>query len=156
MWRVRCRLRMPPRGGVAESVAGAVGRRGGDGVVGVRGQQVREWLTEWGDRLSIAAVNGPASVVVSGEVGALEELLEAVRTKVFVRAVSMWIMRRIRCRWRGSGLMEALAGIEPRSSSVGFFSTVTGGLLDTSGLDGQYWYRSIRQTVSLAGSAQRR
>ena len=43
--------------------------------------------------------------------------------------------------------MEALAGIEPRSSSVGFFSTVTGGLFDTAGLDGQYWYRSIRQTV---------
>ena len=44
-------------------------------------------------------------------------------------------------------LAEALAGIEPRSSSVAFFSTVTGALADTAGLDAEYWYRSIRQTV---------
>ncbi len=46
-----------------------------------------------------------------------------------------------------AALAEALAGIEPRSSSVALFSTVTGELLDTAGLDADYWYRSIRQTV---------
>ena len=44
-------------------------------------------------------------------------------------------------------LAQALSGIEPRSSSVTFFSTVTGEPIDTAGLDADYWYRSIRQTV---------
>ena len=45
-------------------------------------------------------------------------------------------------------LIEALAGIEPHSSSVAFFSTVTGELMDTAGLDADYWYQSIRQPCS--------
>ena len=44
-------------------------------------------------------------------------------------------------------LAQALTGIKPRSSPVAFFSTVTGELMDTEGLDGDYWYRSIRHTV---------
>src|SRR5262249_14666258 len=44
-------------------------------------------------------------------------------------------------------LAQALTGIEPHSSSVAFFSTVTGELMDTAGLNAEYWYRSIRQTV---------
>ncbi|WP_201409593.1 acyltransferase domain-containing protein, partial [Mycobacterium paraintracellulare] len=44
-------------------------------------------------------------------------------------------------------LAAALDGIAPRSSSVAFFSTVTGELMDTAGLDADYWFRSIRQTV---------
>src|SRR5262249_41012932 len=41
----------------------------------------------------------------------------------------------------------AIADIKPRSSSMTFFSTVTGGPMDTAGLDPGYWFRSIRQTV---------
>ena len=37
--------------------------------------RVRELLAAYGNRLGIAAVNGPAAVVVSGEVAALEELI---------------------------------------------------------------------------------
>jgi polyketide synthase 7 len=42
---------------------------------------------------------------------------------------------------------EALTDIEPRSSSIAFFSTVTGEPMDTAGLGAEYWYRNIRQTV---------
>ena len=54
-----------------------------------------------------------------------------------------------------ASLVEALAGIEPRSSSIAFFSTVTGELVDTASLDAEYWYRNIRQTGAVrAGRAQ--
>ena len=33
------------------------------------------------------------------------------------------------------------------SGGVPFFSTVTGGLVDTAELDGEYWYRNLRETV---------
>jgi len=41
-------------------------------------EQVRERLRPWQDRLSVAAVNGPSSVVVAGEAAALDELLTAL------------------------------------------------------------------------------
>ena len=44
-------------------------------------------------------------------------------------------------------LLEGCAGIEPCSGEVPFFSTVTGGLLDAAGLDGEYWYRNLRNPV---------
>ena len=44
-------------------------------------------------------------------------------------------------------LLAACAPITPRSGGVPFYSTVTGGLLDTSELDGEYWYRNTRETV---------
>ncbi|CPR07650.1 erythronolide synthase, modules 3 and 4 [Mycobacterium bohemicum DSM 44277] len=109
----------------------------------------RELLAPWGDRLSIAAVNGVSAVAVSGEVEALAELVrrcdaDGVRARLIdvdyashsaqVDAI------------RGS-LADALAGIEPRSCPVAFFSTVTGELMDTAGLDPDYWYENIRQTV---------
>ena len=37
-------------------------------------RQVRDRLARWGDRLAVAAVNGPAATVVSGEPDALEQL----------------------------------------------------------------------------------
>jgi NADPH:quinone reductase-like Zn-dependent oxidoreductase/acyl carrier protein len=44
-------------------------------------------------------------------------------------------------------LLEAFGGLDPRSGEVAFHSSVTGGLVDTAGLDGGYWYRNLRETV---------
>jgi acyl transferase domain-containing protein len=44
-------------------------------------------------------------------------------------------------------LVGGLVGIEPVSCGVPFFSTATGGFLDTALLDGEYWYRSLRERV---------
>ncbi|MGW4378182.1 SDR family NAD(P)-dependent oxidoreductase, partial [Streptomyces albidoflavus] len=47
-------------------------------------------------------------------------------------------------------LAEVLGGVVPRSSSgVAFYSTVEGGVVDTSVLDGEYWYRNLRGRVRL-------
>ncbi|UXA04373.1 SDR family NAD(P)-dependent oxidoreductase [Mycobacterium sp. SMC-2] len=128
-----------------------VGLSGAGGMVSLACGLARadELIAAFGERLNVAAVNGVSAVVVSGEVGALDELM--VRCEAGdVRA------RRIDVDYAShsghvdairAALAEALAGIEPRSSSVEFFSTVTGGPLDTAGLDADYWYRSIRQTV---------
>jgi len=49
-------------------------------------------------------------------------------------------------------LAEALSGIEPQSARTVFFSTVTGGILDTAELTADYWFRNIRQTVEFASA----
>ncbi|WP_156751812.1 type I polyketide synthase, partial [Mycobacterium sp. E2497] len=112
-------------------------------------ERARELLAPYGNRISIAAVNGRSAVVVSGEVAALDELagfcadLELRSRRIDVDYASHSVeVEAIR-----DELIEALAGIEPSSSRVAFFSTVTGNRLDTAGLDAAYWYRNIRQTV---------
>jgi acyl transferase domain-containing protein/UDP-glucose 4-epimerase/acyl carrier protein len=102
-----------------------------------------------GDDLSIAVVNGPATVVVSGDVPALDRLLaqcerDGVRAKridVDYASHSAHV-EKIELR-----LAEVLAPIKPREAEVPFFSTVTQDLVDGPELDAGYWYRNLRQTV---------
>ncbi|HEV7361476.1 MAG TPA: acyltransferase domain-containing protein, partial [Mycobacterium sp.] len=111
--------------------------------------QARELLAQSGDRLNIAAVNGVSAIVVSGEVDALEELMRRCGgADVRARRIDVdYASHSAHVDAIREPLAEALTGIEPRSSSVTFFSTVTGEPIDTAGLNADYWYRSIRQTV---------
>jgi acyl transferase domain-containing protein/acyl carrier protein len=106
-------------------------------------------IGRWNGRASIAAVNGPRSVVVSGDPEVLDELLAACEADgVWARRVPAAVashspqVEPLRAR-----VLEDLGPIEPRSSAVGFMSTVTGGLLDTAELDAEYWYRNLREQV---------
>ncbi|MFS7880252.1 type I polyketide synthase, partial [Streptomyces asiaticus] len=111
--------------------------------------EVRERLGRWGERLSVAAVNGPSAVVVSGDADALDELLAGCEADE-IRARRIPVDYASHCAHVEAieeELRQALAGISPRSSSVPFYSTVSGGVLDTEELDAAYWYRNLRQTV---------
>ncbi|WP_435603647.1 type I polyketide synthase [Streptomyces sp. bgisy130] len=111
--------------------------------------QAGERLRAWGERLSVAAVNGPGSVVVSGEPQALQELLDgcaadgvrARRIEVDYASHSAQV-EQIRER-----LLEVLAPVRPRAADIPVYSTLTGDWLDTTTMDADYWYRSLRQTV---------
>ncbi|HYB82278.1 MAG TPA: acyltransferase domain-containing protein, partial [Mycobacterium sp.] len=112
-------------------------------------ERARELLAPYGNRVSIAAVNGRSAVVVSGEVAALEELIAfCADLDLRTRRIDVdYASHSVEVEAIRGELADALAGIEPRSSRIGFFSTVTGSRLDTTGLDAAYWYRNIRQTV---------
>lgn len=110
---------------------------------------VEERLKPWSGRLSVGAVNGPASVVISGDLDALDEFAALAGAEdVRVRRVRIEYashshqVERIRDR-----VLEAAAGVAPRETPVEFHSTVTGGLLDTRRLDSSYWYDNLRSTV---------
>jgi len=114
-------------------------------------------IERWAGRLSVAAVNGPRSTVVSGARGALDELLAGCETDgVRARLIPVDYashsahMERIR-----DELLAAMAGIAPRPSSVPFYSTVTGEPVDTTGLDAGYWYRNLRETVRFEQTVRR-
>jgi len=106
-------------------------------------------LERWGERISLAAVNGPRSMVLSGDPGALEGLLSECEAEgVRARRIPVdYAAHSAQVEAVRAELLEGCAGIAPRSGELPFYSTVTGGLLDTVELDGEYWYRNLRETV---------
>ncbi|RLU77111.1 hypothetical protein CTZ27_38285 [Streptomyces griseocarneus] len=113
--------------------------------------EVEARLLDHSADLSVAAVNGPRAVVVSGAVVALDSL-EAALVADGVAA------RRIPVDYASHSaqvdpLRPVLAGqleaVRPRSGSVPMWSTATGGWRDTATMDAEYWFTNLRRTVAL-------
>ncbi|WP_328336474.1 type I polyketide synthase [Streptomyces violaceus] len=104
-----------------------------------------------GGGLSVAAVNGPSSVVVAGGVDGLGVLEEELRAEgVRVRRVAVdYASHSVEVERVEGELAGVLEGVSAVSSGVPFYSTVTGGVVDTALLDGGYWYRNLREPVRL-------
>ncbi|MFI5638876.1 SDR family NAD(P)-dependent oxidoreductase [Streptomyces goshikiensis] len=114
--------------------------------------EVRERISAWGEeRISVAAVNGPSSVVVSGEVQALDELLASCEADgVRARRIAVdYASHSAQVELLRDELAELLAPIAPRTAGVPFLSTVTGQWVEGPELDAGYWFRNLRQTVEL-------
>ncbi|MFG1645427.1 SDR family NAD(P)-dependent oxidoreductase, partial [Amycolatopsis sp. NPDC049252] len=116
--------------------------------------EVRELLT--GD-LSVAAVNGPAAVVVSGSPGDLAALAERCaardirhrRIRVDYASHSAHVDR-VRDR-----LAEVLAEVRPREGTVPFLSTVDGHVGEPGRADAGYWFENLRGTVRFEDAVRR-
>ena len=103
-------------------------------------------------RLSVAAVNGTAAVVVSGGVGAVEEVLaDCERRGIRARRIQVdYASHSAGVEPIEAELRAALAPVTPRSGTVPMFSTATGDWIDTATLDAGYWYANLRRTVEFA------
>ncbi|MCF3171694.1 acyltransferase domain-containing protein, partial [Streptomyces violaceoruber] len=79
--------------------------------------------------VSVAAVNGPASVVVSGEVAGLDALLAACEAEgVRARRIAVdYASHSAQVEGIRDEVLEVLAPVAARTSSVPFYSSVTGG-----------------------------
>ncbi|KIF78537.1 hypothetical protein QR77_03210, partial [Streptomyces sp. 150FB] len=130
---------------IAESLSGL----GGMVALPLSEPDAAELLAGHGNGLSLAAVNGPASTVVSGESAAVEDLLAACETAgVRARRIPVdYASHSARVEAIRDRLLADLAPVSPRPSSVPVYSSVTGELIDTSTWDAAYWYRNLRETV---------
>jgi acyl transferase domain-containing protein/short-subunit dehydrogenase/acyl carrier protein len=121
------------------------------GMVSVSGSvdEVADRIAEWGERLSIAAVNSPRSIVISGEVEVLDGLLAGCEADgAWARRIPVdYASHSAQIERIEERLLTDLESIEPQSGSVPFMSSVTGEIVDTSTLDAGYWYRNLRETV---------
>ncbi|WP_052707806.1 SDR family NAD(P)-dependent oxidoreductase [Streptomyces rubellomurinus] len=130
---------------VREKLAGL----GGMMSVALPVDRVEELLAPYAGRLSVAAVNGPAAVVVAGEVAALDEVFEACeRDGIRARKVKVdYASHSQQVETIEAELLAALAPVEPTSGRIPFYSTVVGEFIDTAGVDAAYWYRNLRGQV---------
>ena len=127
----------------------ALAGRGGMASVALGQEEIEPLLARFGGRASLAAVNGPGAVVVSGEVEALEQLVEQCEADgIRARMIAVdYAAHSVQVEEIRAELIEGCAGIVPREGEIPFHSTVTAGPLSTAELDGEYWYRNLRETV---------
>ncbi|WP_060905037.1 type I polyketide synthase, partial [Streptomyces scabiei] len=99
--------------------------------------------------LDIGAVNSPANTVLSGPTQALDQLAtwcDKHQTR-YRRVPIDYASHSSHVETIKDQLLEALAPITPRSGELPFYSSLTGGPVDGTELDADYWYRNLRHTV---------
>ncbi|NIY70528.1 type I polyketide synthase [Streptomyces malaysiensis] len=130
--------------------------------LGVGQERATDLLSGLGDRAAavvVAAVNGPASTVVSGPPGQVAAAVAACRdTGERARTIEVdYASHSPQVDEIADELSELLRGVEPlepSGSGVAFYSTVTGGRADASILDTGYWVRNLRERVRFAEAIQ--
>ncbi|WP_020500888.1 type I polyketide synthase, partial [Sciscionella marina] len=125
----------------------ALAGRGGMMSVAEAADVVRGRIASWGERLSVAAVNGPLSTVVSGDPEALRELAEScpeVRTRVIPVDYASHSAQVDALRQE---IVSVLDGISPREAEISMVSAMTGEMLTGPEMGAEYWYASLRETV---------
>jgi acyl transferase domain-containing protein/NADPH:quinone reductase-like Zn-dependent oxidoreductase/acyl carrier protein len=134
-----------------------VSGRGAMAVVELGMREAQERLRGIEDRLSVAVSNGPRSTVLSGDADALEALLGQLEKEgIFCRRVKVTVashspqMDPLR-----EPLLEALAGLRPRTAAVPLYSTVTGEVSSGADLDPAYWVSNLREPVRFSQTVEK-
>lgn len=111
-------------------------------------------LTKYEGRLSIAAINSPSSIVISGEKTALEEVLHSLtQQQVFCQLLPVnYAFHSSQMEPFQSELVQLLSGINPNRSTIPIISTVTGLAQNGQDFDATYWGRNIREPVRFAAA----
>jgi acyl transferase domain-containing protein len=127
-----------------------LGAQGGMVSVVMPAAAVEELIAPWGSSLAIAAANGPAATVVSGDPQALAELEAELAARHVLRwpvPVTDFVAHSAAADQLAPVLEADLAGLAPQAGQVRMFSTVDPGWVEGEGLDGGYWFANLRQRV---------
>ncbi|BCB74395.1 hypothetical protein Pflav_008050 [Phytohabitans flavus] len=118
-------------------------------------EQVRELLAGH-DGVSIAAVNGPGSVVVAGLTGPADGFVAALDAAgVRNRRIAVdYASHSVQVEAIEAQLAEVLAPVQPRAARIAWYSTVERSWIDGTQADAGYWYRNLRQTVWFATATE--
>ncbi len=106
-------------------------------------------LIDYPNQLSIAAVNGPTAIVLSGDAAALEEIVQTLQQQNIIcrflpinAAFHSWQVNPLQAE-----MSRSLQSIQPSPASLPLFSTVTGQPVDGQALDAAYWSNHLRAPV---------
>lgn len=120
--------------------------------VGLAEETVQELIAPYSELVSIAAINSPAFVTLSGASSALRQIADRLAERsVFQRFLHVEVayhspqMDPLR-----DELLSALADLHPKLSAIPLYSTVTGTQIRGAELDAPYWWKNVRRPVRFA------
>ena len=110
---------------------------------------VRALIEPFAQRVSVAAINSPDSLVLACDRESADAMLARCEvSNVRAREIPATVpthsayVEQLR-----DEVLEVLSPVNPRSSEIAFYSTAMGEVLDTANLDSDYWYTNMRETV---------
>jgi acyl transferase domain-containing protein len=108
-------------------------------------------------RVSVAAFNSPSCTVLSGDTGAIEELLgELTARQVFCRRIKVDVASHSpQMEPLAAEMARAVSAIQPRRGALPLYSTTSGQIEDGTALGAEHWGRNLRQPVLFASTVQR-
>ena len=135
----------------------ALAGRGGVLSIAATRRAVEARLRAGYGRVSVATVNGPGAVTVSGAMDDLRALaaeceLDGVRARFVPMDYAPHSPQVDDIR---DAVLAAVEGITPRTAEIPIVSGMTGDYLDGPDMDADYWYASLRATVQFTHGIER-
>ena len=133
------------RGQVLDRILG----KGAMAAIAMDRTEVQSWLAPWRDAVCLAVVNGPRSVVVSGQQDAITALLGQARRDGHraTQLIGDVAFHSPQIEDLASDFTAMIVGIQPRPSAVAFVCGSTGNTWPTEQLTPDYWRRNLRDPV---------
>ncbi|WP_373182774.1 type I polyketide synthase, partial [Mycobacterium marinum] len=116
-------------------------------------EELRPLLQPWNTQISIAAINGPAHTIISGDTTAVEQFIDTCEDGgVQIRPIAVdYASHSAHVERLREHLLHELADLNPQPARIPLYSTVASELsehpLDTTAMDADYWYRNLREPV---------
>ncbi len=131
--------------------------RGRMAAVGLSLAEAELVLEGYEDRLSIAAVNSPKSVTLSGDADALAQIVRSLEERqVFARFLQVGVpYHSHHMNPLEDELRESLRGLEVQPTLIPLVSTVTGKTATRHDFDAEYWWQNVRNPVYFAEAMDR-
>jgi acyl transferase domain-containing protein/NADPH:quinone reductase-like Zn-dependent oxidoreductase/NADP-dependent 3-hydroxy acid dehydrogenase YdfG/acyl carrier protein len=118
-------------------------------VVGLSEGKAVGALKGWENKISLAAVNSPKSVTVSGDPEAMEKMIAPLRKKeIFCRHLQVnYAFHSYQMDSAHKGLLKSLQDLPCQAGSIPFYSTVRGKVERGDHLGADYWWENVRNPV---------
>lgn len=117
--------------------------------VGLTPETLDKAVADAGPKVSVAAVNSPSAVTLSGDAEILESMAAQLETfGVFHRFLQVKVPYHSHCMDPlREDLQAGLADLDPSSATIPLYSTVTGSRIDGGAVNAHYWWQNVRATV---------
>lgn len=126
--------------------------RGAMATVALNAEEAARELVDYGEALSIAAINDGSSVVISGEASALDAWSARLRSRgVDCRLLKVkYAFHSPKVTAAAEELRRATGSLQLYPAKLPFYSTVLGKRIGAEQLGGDYWEKNARQPVLFA------
>jgi acyl transferase domain-containing protein len=122
--------------------------------VGLPADEAEQLLAGHEDRISVAAINSPGDITLSGDADVLQDLALSLQQKqIFCRFLHVEVpYHSPKMEPLQPELLDSLRDLRPQAATVAMFSTPTGQAVDGPELDASYWWQNMRNPVRFAAA----